>query len=111
MKRRLDQLLVLLFAFGLAFPTLVSLGRSPQDKRLKEGRVLSSFPEWKDDANIWREYRQQWETYYGDHFGFRASLIAFDPGSKARCLQKRGRMFWPGAAAGFICRGIAPWIR
>lgn len=101
MKRRLDQLLVLLFAFGLAFPTLVSLGRSPQDKRLKEGRVLSSFPEWKDDANIWREYRQQWETYYGDHFGFRASLIAFDLWIKSSLFAETGPNVLAGSGGWF----------
>jgi hypothetical protein len=90
MKRWLDLALVALFGLGLALPTIASLWSHPKGRWLPEGRSLARVPEWKDDPSLWQEYRQQLETYYGDHFGCREPWIAFDLLVKRSWLSEMG---------------------
>ena len=96
MKRWLDLALVTLFGVGLAFPTVVSLSWRQNGKPLDEGRILAGFPERTDDPNRWQEYLLQVERYYGDHFGFREPLIAFDLMIKRVLFAEMGPNVLPG---------------
>jgi hypothetical protein len=96
MKRWLDLTLVTLFGLGLALPMLGSLCSRQTGKFFDEGRILASFPERTDDLSRWHEYLLQVETYYGDHFGFREPLIAFDLMIKRVLFAEMGPNVLPG---------------
>jgi hypothetical protein len=85
-KRWSQWVLVCLFGLGLVLPLIGSFYRWHTQSLIDENRPPAAFPEWRDDPHIWEEYREQWETFFDDHFGFRNWLIAAELKLKHVCF-------------------------
>ena len=63
-----------LFLFALSIPLLTSLLVDDQELSTAEKRTLATFPGLPTCLG-WRQYPEQLEAYYQDHFGFREHLV------------------------------------
>jgi len=79
MRRLNNRLLIVGFLVILAAPTLASLCRLHPMEGLDEKRAMAKRPDfgqvrWKEMTSL-AGFAQDWEKYYGDHFGLRKLLI------------------------------------
>ena len=87
LRRRANVGLIVAFFVFLWLPTadtFLHLDRTPSPN---ENRAPARFPEFKPDFDAMRGFVSGIESYYGDHFGFRNRLVAWEHHWKWQCFR------------------------
>lgn len=71
----IDGVVSILFIISLSLPLVVSIIKEDQQISDSEKRKLAVFPELTWSSEFIEKFPKEFETYYDDHFGFRASIV------------------------------------
>jgi hypothetical protein len=74
-RKATDVAAIALFLGGLALPHVANLFGWDPPKPGAENRLLASFPELQPKRGVLTAFPARFESYFGDNFGFRPSLV------------------------------------
>ena len=75
MKKVSSLIICVLFIFGISLPSLLWVVSDTKEISDKEKRRLAQLPELRFDKSLFTEYPKQFEAFFNDHFGLKATLV------------------------------------